>query len=162
MSSPICVKILKYECFPKNFLLLYRQFFQFITLKQTIFFSQLQLANNFFYKKGTPPIKNNGPSLTSWIMNNWAVQLEMISAFTWFENRFSVMTICLNVKTIVSSNHSNEQKGTKNKRCVLTIFTIKIEKNKNLVLHASHPIVSFKNEYNKGTLVSVDVNYLII
>ena len=55
MSSPICVKILKYQCIPKNFPLLCRQFFQFITLKQTIFFSQLQLANNFFYKKVTSP-----------------------------------------------------------------------------------------------------------
>ena len=35
---------------PKNFPLLCRQFFQFITLKQTIFFSQLQLAK-FFYEK---------------------------------------------------------------------------------------------------------------
>ena len=52
MSSPICVKILKYQCIPKNFLLLCRQFFQFITLKQTIVFSQLQLANNFFNEKG--------------------------------------------------------------------------------------------------------------
>ena len=66
MSSPICVKILKYQCIPKNFPLLCRQVLQFITLKQTIFFSQLQLANNFIYEKGTPPpppIKNNGPSL---------------------------------------------------------------------------------------------------
>ena len=66
MSSPICVKILNYQCIPKKFPLLCRQVFQLITLKQTIFFSQLQLANNFFYKKVPPPplIKNNGPSLT--------------------------------------------------------------------------------------------------
>ena len=64
MSSPICVKILKYQCIPKNFPLLWRQFFQFITLKQTIFVSQLQLANNFFMKK-VKKIKNNGLSLTS-------------------------------------------------------------------------------------------------
>ena len=67
MSSPICVIILKYQCIPKNFPLLCRQFFQFITLKQTIFFSQLQLANNFFTKKVPPWLKNNGPSLT-WIL----------------------------------------------------------------------------------------------
>ena len=44
--------------------MLCRQFFPFITLKQTIFFSQLQLVKNFFMKKVTPPIKNNGPSLS--------------------------------------------------------------------------------------------------
>ena len=55
MSGPICVKILKYQCISKNFPLLCRQFFPFITLKQTIFFSQIQLANNFFKKKVTPP-----------------------------------------------------------------------------------------------------------
>ena len=33
------------------------------------FFSQLQLVNNFFYEKGTPPIKNNdGPSLNALII----------------------------------------------------------------------------------------------
>ena len=57
MSSSICVKILKFECISKNFVLLCRQFFSFITLKQTIFFSQLQLANNFFYEKGKPADK---------------------------------------------------------------------------------------------------------
>ena len=63
MSGPICVKILKYECIWKNFSFLCRQFFPFISLKQTIFFSQLQLANNFFYQEGSPPDKNNGPFL---------------------------------------------------------------------------------------------------
>ena len=59
MPSPICMKMLKYQCIP--FAL--QQFFQFITLKQTICFSQLQLANNFFYEKGNPPPdKNYGPS----------------------------------------------------------------------------------------------------
>ena len=63
MSSPICVKILKYQCIPKNSLCFADNFFQFITLKQTIFFSQIQLANNFFYEKGNSPLtKNNGPS----------------------------------------------------------------------------------------------------
>ena len=56
MSSPICVKILKNQCVPKNFPLFCRQFFQLITLKQTILFSQLQLVNNFFYEKSNPPI----------------------------------------------------------------------------------------------------------
>ena len=47
MSSPICVKILKYiNVFEKISFAL-----------QTIFFSQLQLANNFFNEKGNPPIK---------------------------------------------------------------------------------------------------------
>ena len=47
-----------------HFPLLCRQFFPVITLKQTIFFSQLQLANNFFMKKvNPPPDKNNGLSL---------------------------------------------------------------------------------------------------
>ena len=64
MSSPICVKILKFQCISKNFLLLCRQFFPFITLKQTIFFSKLQIANNFFMKNvPSPPDKNNGLSL---------------------------------------------------------------------------------------------------
>ena len=57
MSSTIYIKILKYQCIPKNFPLLCRQFFQFITLKKTIFFGQLQLANNFFYEKSNPLIK---------------------------------------------------------------------------------------------------------
>ena len=63
MSGPICVKILKFQCITKNFSLLLRQFFPFITLKERIFSSQLQLANNFFLQKGNPPDKNNGPSL---------------------------------------------------------------------------------------------------
>ena len=75
MSSSICVKILKYQCIPKKFPLLCRQFFQFITLEQTIFFSQLQLANNFFFEKVTPPIKNNGPSLTNLTIVNKRVTL---------------------------------------------------------------------------------------
>ena len=50
-------KILKYQCIPKSFPLPCRQFFHVITLKQTIFFSQLQLANNFFTKKVTPDKK---------------------------------------------------------------------------------------------------------
>ena len=49
--SPICVKIVKYQCISKNFAL--ETIFPFITLKQTIFFSQLQLTNNFFTKKVT-------------------------------------------------------------------------------------------------------------
>ena len=67
MSSPICVKILKYQCISKNFPLLCRQFFPFITLKQKTFFSQLQLANIFFYEKGNPPPnkKDNGSPLRS-------------------------------------------------------------------------------------------------
>ena len=55
MSSPICVKILKYQCIPKTFLLLCRQFFSIHNLEADNFFSQLQLANNFFTKKVTPP-----------------------------------------------------------------------------------------------------------
>ena len=70
MSSPICVKILKHQCLPKNFLLLCRQFFSIHNLEVDNFFRQLQLANNFFYKKGNPPIKNNGPSLTEGGLSN--------------------------------------------------------------------------------------------
>ena len=55
MSSPICVKSLKYQCIQKNFLLLWRQFFSIHNLEADNFFSQLQLANNFFKKKVTPP-----------------------------------------------------------------------------------------------------------
>ena len=57
MSSPICVKILKYQCIPKNFPLLCRQFFQFIALKQTIFLANNSLRTIFFYGKGNPPDK---------------------------------------------------------------------------------------------------------
>ena len=57
MSSPICVKILKYQCIPKNFLLLCRQSFSIHNLEEDNFFSQLQLVNNFFYEKGNPPNK---------------------------------------------------------------------------------------------------------
>ena len=56
MSSPICVKILKYQCISKNFPLLCRQFFSANYSLRTI-----------FYEKGNPPppppIKSNGPSL---------------------------------------------------------------------------------------------------
>ena len=64
MSSPICVKILKYQCIPKNFPLLCRQFFSVHNLEADNFFSQLQLANIFFYEKGNPLMKSNGPSLS--------------------------------------------------------------------------------------------------
>ena len=57
MSSPICVKILKYQCIPKNFLLLCRQFLSIHNLEANNFFRQLQLANKFFYEKGNPLIK---------------------------------------------------------------------------------------------------------
>ena len=57
MSSPICVKILKYQCIPNNFPLLCRQFFQFITLKQTILSANYNLQTFFLQKKVTPPDK---------------------------------------------------------------------------------------------------------
>ena len=38
MSSPIYVKTLKYQCVPKNFLLLCRQFFSFHNLEADNFF----------------------------------------------------------------------------------------------------------------------------
>ena len=57
MSSPICVKSLKYQCIPKNFPLL--TIFSIHNLEADNFFSQRQFANNFFMEK----VKNNGPSL---------------------------------------------------------------------------------------------------
>ena len=63
MSTPICVKILKYQCIPEHFTLICLQFFQFITLKQTIFSANYSLQTNFFTKKIPPPNKYNGPSL---------------------------------------------------------------------------------------------------
>ena len=58
MSSPICVKTLKYQCISKSFPLLCRQFFPFITLKQTIFFQPTTACEQFLWRK------NNGPFLT--------------------------------------------------------------------------------------------------
>ena len=57
LSSPICVKILNYQCIPTNFPLLCRQCFQLITLKQTIFFQPTTACEQFFYEKGNPPAK---------------------------------------------------------------------------------------------------------
>ena len=57
MSSPICVKSLKFQCILKNFPLLCRQFFSPRNLEADDFFTQLQLANNFFTKKVTSPDK---------------------------------------------------------------------------------------------------------
>ena len=77
MSSPICVKILNYQCISKKFPLLRRQFFPSITLKQIIFFSQLQLVNKFFYKKGNipppPPIKIMVRPYESGILTTFAI-----------------------------------------------------------------------------------------
>ena len=47
MSGPICVKIFEISMYSEKFPFAF----------QTIFFSQLQLANNFFYEKGNPRIK---------------------------------------------------------------------------------------------------------
>ena len=57
MSCPICVKILKDQCISIKFPLLCRQFFPFITLKQTIFSANYSLRTVFLRK-----IKNNGLS----------------------------------------------------------------------------------------------------
>ena len=51
MSSAICVKIVKYLCISKNFNLLCRQFFPFITLKQTSFSANYSLRTIFFMEK---------------------------------------------------------------------------------------------------------------
>ena len=55
MSSPICVKILKYQCFPKNFPLLFRQFFSIHNLEADNFFQPTTACKQFFFtKKGNP------------------------------------------------------------------------------------------------------------
>ena len=68
MSSPICVKILKYQCIPKNFLLLCRQFFSIHNLEADNFFQPTTACKQFFFEKGNPPDKNNGPSVTYGIL----------------------------------------------------------------------------------------------
>ena len=55
MSAPYLCKNFETFIYFKKFPLLCRQFFSFVTSKQTIFFSQVQLASNFFTKKVTPP-----------------------------------------------------------------------------------------------------------
>ena len=55
MSSPICVKILKYQCILKKVPFALQTIFSIHNLEANNFFSQLQLENNFFYEKGTPP-----------------------------------------------------------------------------------------------------------
>ena len=50
MASPICVKILKYQCISKNFPLFCRQVLPFMTLKQT-FFQPTTACKQFFYEK---------------------------------------------------------------------------------------------------------------
>ena len=57
MSGPICVKILTYIKVFEKISFALQTIFPFITLKQTIFFSQLHLANNFLKEKGNPLIK---------------------------------------------------------------------------------------------------------
>ena len=65
MSSPICVKILKYQCIPKNFLLLCKQFFSIHKFEADNFFQPTTACEQFFYEKDKPPRqKSNGPSLT--------------------------------------------------------------------------------------------------
>ena len=54
MSSPICVKILKYQCIPKKFLLLCRQFFSIHNLEADNFFQPTTACEQFFYEKGNP------------------------------------------------------------------------------------------------------------
>ena len=63
MPSPICVKILKYQCILKNFLLLCKKFFSIHNLEADNFFQPPTACEQFFCKKGNPLIKNNGPSL---------------------------------------------------------------------------------------------------
>ena len=55
MSSPICVKILKYQCIPKNFLLLCRQFFKIHNLEADNFFQPITACKQFFLQKRYPP-----------------------------------------------------------------------------------------------------------
>ena len=55
MSSPICVKILKYQCILKNFLLLCRQFFSIHNLEVDNFFQLTAACKQFFLLKGNPP-----------------------------------------------------------------------------------------------------------
>ena len=56
MSSPICVKILKYQCIPKNVLLFCRQFFSIHNLEADNFFQPTTACEQFFfYEKGNPP-----------------------------------------------------------------------------------------------------------
>ena len=58
MSSPICVKILKYQCIPKHFFLLCRQFFSIHNLEADNFFQPTTACEQFlFTKKVTPPNK---------------------------------------------------------------------------------------------------------
>ena len=57
MSGPICFKILTYINVFEKISFALQTVFPCITLKQTIFFSQLQLANNFLNEKGNPQIK---------------------------------------------------------------------------------------------------------
>ena len=54
MSSPICVKILKYHCIPKSFLLLCRQFFSIHNLEADNLFQPTTACKQFFYEKGNP------------------------------------------------------------------------------------------------------------
>ena len=57
MSSPICVKILKYQCIPKNFLLLRRQFFSIHNLEADNFFQPTTACEQFFFTKKVTPDK---------------------------------------------------------------------------------------------------------
>ena len=99
MSSPICVKILKYQCIPKNFPLLCRQLFSIHNLETDNFFSQLQLANNLFYEKGNPSIKNNGPPLMSSPLPHPG--LKMVHHFFLIEaGPRAKLSCCLQVKKI--------------------------------------------------------------
>ena len=54
MSSPICVKILKYQCIPKKFPFALQTCFSLHNLEADNFF-QPATACNFFYETGNPP-----------------------------------------------------------------------------------------------------------
>ena len=56
MSSPICVKILKYQCVPKNSFCFADNFFLIHNLEVDKFFQPTTACEQFFFtKKVTPP-----------------------------------------------------------------------------------------------------------
>ena len=57
MSSPICVKILKYQCIPKNFPFALQTIFLIDNLEADNFFQPTTACEQFFYEKGNPPDK---------------------------------------------------------------------------------------------------------
>ena len=97
--------------YSKKFPFALQTIFSIHNLEADIFFSQLQLANNFLYEKGNPQIKNNGPSLTENLIfdGTSGMKLEMMS---YSDNAYNA-TSCLSFSKVLKKNFCPSEKFEK-------------------------------------------------